>query len=215
MNMNLMENTQSVRRLKPSRVLMRHGVRHKMSFQSARSQFPDPVGLWLTNLLVIRLTRTPVESPGKTATRPRANIQKAEKRHQTGRERLTEIISSFLHCWDRSRMPLTKSLLALTYVFPASIIPLHSFTSCRGQRTDVPGPSAAASLPLHTHQIRNNNIKCYILDCSLVLFILPLPTLPVNYCGLFAEYLTCTSTRWTDCRVIFIDFSASVVLDSR
>lgn len=27
-------------------------------------------------------------------------------------------------------MPLTKSLLALTYAFPASIIPLHSFTSC-------------------------------------------------------------------------------------
>lgn len=27
---------------------------------------------------------------------------------------LTDIISSFLHCWDRSLMPLTKSLLALT-----------------------------------------------------------------------------------------------------
>lgn len=43
--------------------------------------------------------------------------------------KLTEIISSFLQWWDKSRMPLTKSLLALTYTRPASIIPLHSFTN--------------------------------------------------------------------------------------
>ena len=50
-------------------------------------------------------------------------------KHPTNDEFLTEIISSFLHCWERSRIPLTKSLLAVTYAFPASIIPLHSFTS--------------------------------------------------------------------------------------
>lgn len=118
-------------------LFVRHGVSSKMSFRSARSPFPDPVGLWLTNLLVIRFTRTREESPGKTATVPPVNVRTAAKGPPTWRERLTEIISSFLHCWDRSRMPLTKSLLALTYAFPASSIPLHSFTSCRGQGTNI------------------------------------------------------------------------------
>lgn len=54
-------------------------------------------------------------------------------------QNLTEIISSFLHCWDRSRMPLTNSLLALMYAFPASIIPLHSFTSWRGKKSHPDG----------------------------------------------------------------------------
>lgn len=137
MNTILMENTQLVMCLKPSRVFVRHGVSSKMSFRSARSPFPDPVGLWLTNLLVIRFTHTREESPGKTATVPQVNVRTAAKGPPTWRERLTEIISSFLHCWDRSRMPLTKSLLALTYAFPASSIPLHSFTSCRGRGTNI------------------------------------------------------------------------------
>lgn len=50
---------------------------------------------------------------------------------------LTEIISSFWQCWDRSRIPLTNSLLAPTYAFPASIIPLQSFTSWGDRRSET------------------------------------------------------------------------------
>lgn len=49
------------------------------------------------------------------------------KKYLSGK--LTEIISSSLQWWDKSRMPLMKSLLALMYARPASIIPLHSFTN--------------------------------------------------------------------------------------
>lgn len=169
MNTILMENTQLVMRLKPSRVFMRRGVSSKMPFRSGRCPFPDPVGLWLTNLLVIRFTRTQEESPGKTATVPQANVRIAAKGYQTWRERLTEIISSFLHCWDRSRMPLTKSLLALTYAFPASSIPLHSFTSCRGQGTNI---STVDQQQHHSHPTGYSNgnqggdtMRTFCLQC--------------------------------------------------
>lgn len=123
----------------------------------ARSKFPDRIWCSLTNLLVIRFTQSCMANTqrgrGKspfhetlTLTVLSTNRQKnmANKTTIKGilvhkellnemtrtHQNLTEIVSSFLHCWDKSRMPLTKSLLALTYVFPASIIPLHSFTSC-------------------------------------------------------------------------------------
>lgn len=52
-----------------------------------------------------------------------------------GGQSLTVIIWSFWQCWDRSRIPLRNSLLAPTYAFPASIIPLQSFTSLGGGQT--------------------------------------------------------------------------------
>lgn len=50
---------------------------------------------------------------------------------------LTEVTWSLWQCWDRSRIPLTNSLLAPTYAFPASIIPLQSFTSWGGREDRV------------------------------------------------------------------------------
>lgn len=89
--------------------------------------------------------RTPVTdglASGSTRT-----VQAIQELPQLPGRSLTEIIWSFWQCWDRSRIPLTKSLLAPTYAFPASIIPLQSFTSWGGDRRPFRGDQTCDASP--------------------------------------------------------------------
>lgn len=47
----------------------------------------------------------------------------------------TSMTSSLVDCWASSRIPLTNCLLAALYAFPASIIPIHSFTNYKEEST--------------------------------------------------------------------------------